>query len=193
MKKFTIVIALVLAAAMVFAFAACSKPNAPENNNEVNNNTEIAEKTEEAAFDGDVYNTGKFSVNVPKGWTAVAVPDLFDETKIDEYSVYLVAQDSVDDIDEIIFSSDVLYITINYTEPDGFFFEPTRDYYSDIEDVSVNINGADWTGFTGRLVNPTLIIWNERADGSFVQANISNYQEGVLESEDVRSILSSVK
>lgn len=191
MKKLSTIIALILLAAALMSFNACSEPEANAGNSASHISGET-DSNEEQLPKGEVYDTGKFSVAVPDGWTAVKVPDIFDETKVDENSVYLVNADSVDDIDDIIFSSDILYITVYYTRPDGFFFEPSRDYYSDIEDVNVTVNGEEWTGFSGKLVGPTLLIWNERADGSVVQANISNYSDGVLESHDVQTILGSV-
>lgn len=199
MKRINSILALLLAAVMVLAFAACNKVEPqtdPGNNTETTDQPAGADATQAAApeaYSGNTYSTGKFTVAVPEGWSACPAPDFWDSEKIDEYACYLVNKEGVEEMtSDLLYVGDTLYIKVEYTESDGLFFEPDKSYYDDAEDVSVTANGSEWTGFKGNFITPSLIIWTENADGSHVKATFTNFEADVLSNPDVLTILGNI-
>ena len=193
--KLKAILALFLIFAMVFPFAACNtEGDKPAGSGEAEA-TEAVDNgsTEAPAPVGAEYDTGKFKVIAPEGWSAVAAPDFWDETAIDEYAVYLVNMEDVTEItDDLLYIDATPYIKIEYTSPDGLFFEPDRIYYSDIEDLNITVGGQEWTGFRGTLVSLTTIIWTQYSDGAYAQASFSHFEGDPLSNPDVQAILAGI-
>ena len=195
MNLHTKLIALMLAAFMVLIFAACAG-SSQHNNEQSAQNTPYAQKTEAPQatpeIEPTVYDTGRFTVKVPDGWTAVPMNKLFAEDEVDEFAVYLVNSPEVDDINDILYASDTTYVIIRYTEPDDSFVPPNIEDYIDVEEIAPVFNGVEWQGFYGRLVYPAIVLWDQRDNGSGVLAEIYNYPEGILQTTDLAVILSDV-
>ena len=192
--KIKAILALILSAVMIFACAACANNTVePVDNGEDVKATAAEAEATELPIPAETYSTGKFTVAVPEGWSAVPAPDFWDDTQIDEYAVYLVCKEDVTEItDDLLYFDNTPYVKIEYTAPDGLYFEPERAYYSDIEDISYMVDGQEWTGFTGTLTSLTTIIWTQYEDGAYAEANISHFEGDPMSNQDILTILAGI-
>ena len=213
MKK---TLALLLAAALLLSCAACTGKVAPKQEGPIettpapgnSQQTDLpsggasgGETTPgdeaggaDAAPAGTLYDTGSFSVFVPEGWTASAVPDIWaeEEGAIDPNSIRLIKGGS-SDLD--LFTHP--YIQLDFHGEDSILWTPEKDWYDDGEDLEpTTLDGLTWKGFTATSLGaPLAVLWTE---GEVIQyqANVflsASQGEISLEDRDVRAILASVE
>ena len=159
---------------------------------------EEPESTKPQAASNTTYDVGEFSVFVPEGWNAIAVPDHIDSSKTATNDIlmakgaeYKEASGSWD-----YENGPYFYITLLGKE-DFAKASSSRDYYvdqfgsvKDMEDMTAG--SLTWHGFS---VNPigadVYMIWAEKGEGGFY-SSISTAYGLSLQDEDVQKILSSL-
>ncbi len=187
---------MLLSATMVFGLAACggSSNNAASGSaggSETSTAESAGNETQEAAPAGEVKDTGKISVEIPDGWTAVDYPDVFEEyeNNIDPYQLYVIKG-----------GDDVLsypYIWITYIPNTTYWEIDASDLYEDYKEIdSMEFGGETWSGYSyTSLGYPGVYLHKDAGDG-YVTATVmleNGDNKITIEDEDVKAIISSFK
>lgn len=188
MKK---LIALLLTLAMMVCFAACGGEEKPAEGDK--NTTQNTPGTVEE-IDGETYDAGNVSVQVPDGWKAFPVSDMWSEdstaTDPDQVNVVKGGETEFDLLSKP-------YIQIVHYEPNSMI-TPSKDYYDTAEDVApITTGNLTWEGFQaeGMLGDTFILLWTTNADGHQFQVNVFNETDGgtiTLDDADVQAILASI-
>lgn len=139
---------------------------------------------------GELIDAGNIKAVCPKGWTNSPVKDPWssDENALDKNALYFIkgASDSWD-----VFSHPS--IRIDYYGEDNIITD-TRDFYTEVSDVNLKINGVEWVGFTGKsgeYLNGVLSIKDSGAICVSLCLQTSTEQI-TIEDEDIKTILGSI-
>ena len=153
-----------------------------------NNETKDAIKYEDF---GQIIDVGNIKAVCPEGWYNCPVSDTWsdDENAIDKNTLYFI-KGANKDSDFFTYPS----IHIDYYGDDNVIID-TRDTYTDVQDVNLNINGVEWEGFTGKFGNYLNGVLNVKDSGAIcislcLEASNGSY---TLNDEDVKAILGSVE
>ena len=143
---------------------------------------------------GEIYDAGEVQALVPNGWKVIPIVDVFSESNELEKDAFNICKGGESDMD--LFTKP--YIRFDYFGPDTEMMKPTKDWYSNTEDVEEFQAGTHkWSGFTAEEYGGKLaILWAEEEGGHQYQANVWLEVEGnkiSLDDEDVLAILASVQ
>ena len=141
---------------------------------------------------GAVFETEKFSVLVPDGWSGVSVSDTFDEYEGENnpFQAYVAKGSNIKN-EMTVYSKP--YILVEFTPADETFYEPSSMFYDNVEEKSVTVEGQVWNGFSGNFVSDCIVLWTEYPDGSHAQVTIYHNNVLTLEDFDVQAILMNIK
>ena len=201
-------ITLLLIAALVFTFAACSdsgESQTTSGSSDSGNETAAgsAEDANPENSSNTTYDVGDFTVFVPEGWEAIPVPDRSDSEKNAANDIMLAKSPVHYDEWEMRWKSEedkLFYIT--YLDKENFekYPESERAYceeeYANLGGVTdladVTIGSLTWHGFSvSPLGSDVYILWAESGEGGYITG--FNTADLSLEEADVQAILGSLK
>ena len=151
--------------------------------------------TTTAVTGGEVYDTGRFKVTAPEGWSFFPQHDVFsdDPDEMDDTVLY-VAKGATDEWD--LFSKPSVYI--KYAGPRTTLWAPDKDFYDNAEDIEPFSTGShNWNGFKGESIGSKLYILYEEQENN-VQYQVTVYYDmsgGKIDinDADVQAILASIE
>ena len=186
MNKTKITAALLAAAAACTLLVSCgsSSSDGTASSSDVSSST--------AALKTTKYDTTVFSVSVPEGWCAADVSDVlkkFDGKTNPEQLYIIKGGQTADDIMKFP------YIWVNYYK-DASRYASARSMYEKTEDITVEIGGEKWEGYTYTSSGyPGCCLTYKQGESLwaclFVLKNGDNSIS--VDDRDVQSILSSLK
>lgn len=158
--------------------------------------TEQSQQEEQTApqVPGEIYDAGEVQALVPEGWTAFPIKDAFSDQNEMEKDAFNICKGGVTELD--LYSKP--YVRLDYFGPDTEMMKPSKEWYSDVENVEEFQAGSHrWSGFTAVEYGGKLaVLWAEEEGGHEYQANIWLEVEGnkiSLEDEELLAILASVQ
>ena len=181
MKKILVlVIAIVMCVAV---FAACGT-EAPAG--------EAPAENEAVAL--EMFDAGNITINVPGGWNAFPVADIFaEEEGATDPGAVMVIKDGTSELDA--FTNP--YLQVNYYNAnETVMMTPDPSWYDEVEDLEpMEIGGRTWNGFTAvSLDYPIATLWCVEGDDQF-QVLIWTEVEGKtisVDDADVQAIIASI-
>ena len=186
MNKTKITAALLAAAAACTLLVSCggSSSDGTASSSDVSSSTAELKTTK--------YDTTVFSVSVPEGWCAADVSDVlkkFDGKTNPEQLYIIKGGQTADDIMKFP------YIWVNYYK-DASRYASARSMYEKTEDITVEIGGEKWEGYTYTSSGyPGCCLTYKQGESLwaclFVLKNGDNSIS--VDDRDVQSILSSLK
>ena len=140
---------------------------------------------------GELIDVGNIKAVCPKGWTNSPVRDMWssDENAVDKNALYFI-KGAADQWDVFSHPS----IRIDYYGEDNVITD-TRETFTDVSDVTLNINGVEWVGFTGKsgeYLNGVLSIKDSGAICVSLCLETST-EKIAIEDEDIKTILGSIQ
>lgn len=184
------IIALLMAALMCAAMlAACSGSGSGSGD------TTKADDNGSADVKVTTFDAGNVSVDVPEGWKAFAVADIFaeedDATDPDSVNICKGGETDLD-----LFSKP--YIRVDYYAPETTMMAPSKDFYEDVVDMDdVTIGDKTWHAFSCTSIGyKYIMMWTGEDDGEQFQASLlyeSSNGSFKFDDADVQAILASIK
>lgn len=139
---------------------------------------------------GELIDVGNIKAVCPTGWTNSPVKDSWssDENAIDKNALYFI-KGGADDSDVFSHPS----IRIDYYGEDNVITD-TREFFTDVSDVSLDINGVEWVGFTGKSGDYLNGVLNIKGSGAVcVSLCLQTSTEQItIDDEDLKTILGSI-
>ena len=175
MKKFA---AVLLCGIMTLALAACGGGG--------------TKGGESADVSGEIIDTGVFSALLPDGWYNYPVKDMTSDNPDTLDPDALRFCKNMTSEDEIF---DTAYLQINRYDTDAMILD-MRDMYDDVQDVSFDVDGNTWEGFTGKYGEyMNFIIMSTRTDCIFYVSGVMNGSKSnfSFNDADVLAILASCR
>lgn len=137
---------------------------------------------------GEIIDTGKISAICPEGWSNSPVTDLFsDNDEIDDTRLQFYRTDDIEDLTKL-FSADS--VNIYYYDEDTIYMD-SKDFYDNVEDTSIQVNGETWEGYTGESLGVPIATFNN-ADTTIVVTFAFTSGEIDVTSDVVTAILESI-
>jgi len=190
MKKILALITVALLCATMLC--GCSEKKSNDNAKTDDATDATTQKVEQTA-EPTTFDAGDVSVDVPSGWKAFAVPEVFAEDGSMDPTSVRVCKGGKTDVD--IFTHP--YIQINYYGAETEMMTPMKEFYDDTADIEPIVAGAmTWNGFTGDSLGYKIaILWAEDGDDQYQATMYLETDNGTitLDDADVQAILASVK
>ncbi len=137
---------------------------------------------------GEVVDTGKISAICPEGWSNSPVTDIFsDDGELDDTRLQFYRTDDVEDLTKL-FSADSVNI---YYYDENTIYMDSKDFYDNVEDTSIQVNGETWEGYTGESLGIPIATFNN-ADTTIVATFAFTSGEIDVTSDVVTAILESI-
>lgn len=178
MKK---ILTIAIAVLSVFALCACGGDN---------KTTTAADGGDKQAT-GSVYDTGTFTVEVPKGMTVMQVNDIMsdDENAIDPDIIHIAQSDDK----ELYWYKGAYVIIYYYPETDSIF--DIKSVYDDAVDIDpITINGVEWKGFDATSLDvPLTYVSGKVGDDMFVVTIMKGEYDLDINSPELETILGSLQ
>ena len=187
-RSIALLLAAIICMAMLAACGGSGNSSSADNSGSGSDNGAAEVKT--SAFDA-----GNVSCDVPDGWTAFAVDDLFsDEEGAKDPDAINVAKGADTELD--LFTKPYLHIT--YYGPDSIMMEPSKDFYEDVVDMDdMTIGSYTWHAFSCTSIGyKYVMLWTGEDDGDQFQVSLlyeSTDGAVKLEDADVQAIIASIK
>ena len=181
MKK---LLAAILAIVMLLALAACGGDTKDL----------TSASSDDIAASTTKYDTTKFSVDVPAGWKAFKMTDMFssdsdstDPTKVE------ICKGGESELDILSHP----YMIIYYYDKDSYLSAPSSEWYDEPVDLEpMEIGGRTWNGFTAKSIGyPIATLWTgEEGEDQFQISIWLEMSEGkiALTDADVQAIIASI-
>ena len=174
-------LAWILAAAMLLCLTACGKK------------AEEPEKGSEPTvglLEVGLYSAGTFTAQVPEGWFAMAVSDIYDRPISSRLRLVKGDGDEMD-------YGDYPHMEISYFSPEFYPEHNKPDEFEDVEMLEdMTFGDKTFSGFTGRDNGQKIIhLWCEAEKTQFtVTIFVNGVDDSVtLEDADVQAILAGLK
>ena len=140
-------------------------------------------------MEGTTYDTGMFSVFIPKGWLGVSTINAHDDYYDPAcYTIYKVEEDEMDDY------YNEPFIMINYMDENTQLISP-RELYEDVENLNdMTFGSYTYTAFSGMREGYQYIILEERDEhADFLILVCTESGKSIsLNDADVQAILDSI-
>ncbi|MBQ6025058.1 MAG: hypothetical protein IJL20_05565 [Lachnospiraceae bacterium] len=170
------ILALVLTALMLLGLTACGPKSIEE-------------------VEGTVYECKQFTALCPEDWVNIPVMELNEDTVSPNHLRFCKYETKEgEEVGTAIISN--AYINLDHYAKATEIYESKEIYKADtIEDITLEVNGTKWTGYTGELAySKFAILWVEGSGEWQVKICLSD-EDGDIEYDDmeIQVILASLK